>query len=720
MARVTRRNFLKIGAASVGGGLAVDSLATTRAAAREISKRYIDREIDSCCQFCQVRCTTKLQVKDGRVVNITGNPDNYWTGGAMCPKGKSVVELNYHPERLLYPLKRTRDGWQRISYQEALQTVTEKIKQVRTENPKDFAHRVALFMPLWDSRESELAALMAMQMAGFPDACSPGDACIGSTATVLKICLGSSNSPTTLDEALNSETFVLWGANIAEMYPPYMRWIVKAKEHGARIVYIDPRETPTALFCDMHLRPQPGTDGALALGVIRLLIHEGAYDAGYVDRMAEGFDEVKQGAEVYTLEHTSRITGLAVDEIRQFAKLLGKDRRTLVWLGGSLSRYTNSMQTVQNIIALQAITNNLVGEGKGLMNVQGGKPGGEDEFLEHYRAENLAADLNTRKILYNMNAGRVDVLLLNSSYRRYPEAGDVKERIQKVGFVVYRGFFMDEEAQLAHLIIPGTMPFEHEGSQYGAQRQVTWRRKAIDPPGETSEDWRFYTDLGRKINGDRFPDFKSPEEIYELFRKTVPSWHHLTLERVKQSATGVTWPYPENFTQERRGSLFDQDRFLTDNGRAQLYFKPLGPIRWFEPQGSPKDAKTKNADEFPLIFIQGKVVQHWQHTFTNWSRYIGAISRGNFVQIHPQTAKEIGIQEGDAVYLETEIGKIEAIASVTTAVLPGVVFTPSNPAPANGIPGNKGQSVNTIIPSYWSKVSAQFNGFGCRLRKVSA
>ena len=162
------------------------------------------------------------------------------------------------------------------------------------------------------------------------------------------------------------------------------------------------------------------------------------------------------------------------------------------------------------------------------MNVQGGKPGGDHEFLKHYQAPKLANRLGIRKVLYNMKKGNLDVLLLNSSYRRYPDADDVRARIRNVGFVVYRGFFMDEEAELADLIIPGAMPFECEGSQYGAQRQIVWRRKAMPKPGETSEDWRFYTDLGRSLNGENFPEFTSAEEIYELFRKIAGASAPLT------------------------------------------------------------------------------------------------------------------------------------------------------------------------------------------------
>jgi len=127
--------------------------------------------------------------------------------------------------------------------------------------------------------------------------------------------------------------------------------------------------------------------------------------------------------------------------------------------------------------------------------------------------------------------------------------------------------------------------------------------------------------------------------------------------------------------------------------------------------------------EFPLIFTQGKVVHHWQHTYTNWSSYLSNFSEGNFVQIHPETAKSHGIDDSDIIYIETNLGKgnigrLEARAKVTKTIMPGVIFTPSHPYAATPHSGNKGTSINTIIPGYWDKTSAQYNGFGCRLVKA--
>jgi anaerobic selenocysteine-containing dehydrogenase len=267
------------------------------------------------------------------------------------------------------------------------------------------------------------------------------------------------------------------------------------------------------------------------------------------------------------------------------------------------------------------------------------------------------------------------------------------------------------------LIIPATMVFESSGSQYGAQRQVVWREKAIASPGETVEDWRFYSDLGKKLNKDAFPSIEKAEDIYELFRMHAPSWAGLTLDRLKKDPTGISWPCPSADHPGTMGTLYPDNRFFTPDGKVELRSRVLGPVEWSEPKGSPL-GEEENAKDFPLIFIQGKVVQHWQHTYTNWSAYIAQFSEGNYVQVHPETVQSLGIKDGDWVYLETESGKIRARAKLSELILPGVVWTPSHPEPASPYRKNAGQSINTIIPSYWDLVAAQFNGFGCRLIKA--
>jgi formate dehydrogenase (coenzyme F420) alpha subunit len=715
---ISRRTLLKIGA--LGTGIA--ALPSLEAGASKgvpaDQSGQIDREVRSACEFCQVRCTTLVQVRNDRVVNVYGNPDNFWTEGGMCPKGQSMVELTYSPHRLLYPLKRDGAGWKRISYEEALGLTAEKILKVKTDFPEDFHHRVVLFSSLWNSRESEVAAESALRMAGFPDICGTGETCIGSSSTALRLCLGSPNSTTTVDEVLNAKLVILLGANIAETYPLYVRWIDKAREKGTKVLYFDPRRTPTSGHCDEQIMSRPGTDGALALGMIRLLARRNLYNKAFVKGHVNGMDEVIKAAEPYTPEQVSKITWIPPAKLEELARRLAESDRTIVYLGGSVSRYANSIQTVRAVVALQAMTGNLGGPGRGIINAQGGgKAGGSESFPNTKEPPDMPPSFNFRKVITAMNRKQVKVLLLSSSYRRYPDLQRVRKAVANVDFVVYRGFFMDEEASLSHLIIPPTTTFESSGSQWGAQRQITWRDRAVSPQGETVEDWRFYSDLGKKINGDPYPSAKTAEEIYNLVRHGSEDWNGMSIERLRKDPTGIGWPCPSEEHPGTKGSMYPDNRFLTPDKKVELRTPALDPIDWTEPEGSPY-GEWEGKSKFPLVLIQGKVVHHWQQTFTAWSAYMAQFSEGNAVQVHRNTAKGIGLTEGDSAYLETELGRIRVTVHVTELILPGVVWTSGYPTKESPYGGNKGEPINLIIPFYWDKVTAQFNGCGCRLTKA--
>ena len=716
-AEISRRTFLKAGALATGA-LATPTLAKGKEPVPGPSlPNRIDREVMSCCQFCQARCTTLVQVRNDRVVNIYGHPESEWTGGKMCPKGQSMVELTYHPDRLLHSLLRRGNSWEKIPYRRAVEIAAEKIMKVRKDFPDDYHHRLALFAPLWESREGELAANMTFRMAGYPDFSHAGDTCIINAGVTLDACLGSMVAETTHDELPNAELILLFGANIAELYPTSIRWLQKAHDKGAKLVYIDPRKTPTGSQCDTILRPRPGTDGALVMGILNYLISQNLYDKKFVKEHVNGFDLVAEPVKEYTLDKVAQITRLRQGEIQSLYDVVARSRRTIAWISGAISRYTNAIQTSRAIIAMQAITGNIAGPGKGVLHFQSGKPGGGEAFEEKYTLPDMPKGLHYRKILNNMERQYLKVLVLDASYRRYPDANRVRNAVQKVDFVIHRAFFMDEESKVSHLIIPGAMNFESEGSQYGLNRQVVWRDKAIEPLGETVPEWRFYSDLGKLIHGDAYPSVQSPADIYELMRGMSPTWGGMSLERLKASPSGIVWPCPSPSGSDGRGTLFKGARFWTKSGKIELEIPGMGPLAWEEPSGSPlgTEGDPKN---FPLIFTQGKVVQHWQQSVTTWSRYMGQFSDGNFVQIHPETAQQLRLAEGDSAVLQTEVGAMKVKVRITGTVLPGVVWTPSYPDPGTGVSANAGQAINSIIPSYWDKAGAQHNGFGCRLTKA--
>ena len=288
----SRRHFLQYGMAAIAGGTALGGLPVHAAQAPAGTAAPQNDLVKGYCPFCQVRCTYHARVRNGKILELIGDRGNRWTGGAMCPKGLSIVELLNSPYRLVQPMLKQGSEWKTISYAEAVDIVVDKLRQSRAKHGDKIAERLALTSPLWDCRESELAALMTMRTAGGVNVMPAGEVCISTASNVLGMLLGANTSTTTVNEIVNAKTLVLWGANISETYPPYTRWLEMAREKGVKIVYLDPRRTRTSLLADMQLRPLPGTDGVLAIGAIRYMLETGAYDEERARFQIEGFDEL--------------------------------------------------------------------------------------------------------------------------------------------------------------------------------------------------------------------------------------------------------------------------------------------------------------------------------------------------------------------------------------------------------------------------------------------
>lgn len=722
MPTFSRRQVLKYGAVLVAGGAAgvlppsgMEAGAMGFGFERSRAPKQVV-SVKGYCPFCQVRCTYHARVEDGVLTSLVGDAGNRWTGGAMCPKGMAMVELVSSPHRIVHPMLRTESGWKRITYPEAIDLIVAKIGEAMRKYGREAGNHIALTSPLWDCRESELAALLTMRMAGSVHLMPAGEVCISSASNMLGLMLGINTSTTTVDEILNCETLVLWGANINELYPPYTRWLDMAKDKGVKIVYIDPRRTRTSLWSGMQLQPKPGTDGVLALGALRFIIESGSFDPDYVARLTGDFDLLKEDVASYTPEKVSEITGLNKEELATFHAVLANSRSTIVWLGGALSRYTNGIQSLRAIIALQGIRDNLIGRGKGILTMEGGKPAGEAEFIDHVCGPNPAPRMNFRRLRLAMGKGEIAVLFLNSSYRRYPDSKGVLAALGKVGFIVHRGFFKTEETEVAHLFVPATFSPESQGSHYGAEKQVVWRDKALEAPGECVPDWQFYRDIGRKLAGDKYPDFETPADLYRRFCEAIPSWKGMTLEKVRTSPDGMVWPRTSEHDRERTGTSFVDGRLLTPDGKMGMNDQVFGRIEWEPPKGSPL-GKDKDPG-FPLILTQGKVLHHWQQTLTNFSKGLAQFSNGRYVNIHPDTAARFDLKQGERVLIETATGSVEARVDVTDAIIPGIIFTPSHLTRSSPFPENRSEHINTILPNYWDRISSQTNGVGCTLKKL--
>ncbi len=715
----SRRNFLKLGAALLAGGAGAAMLPEPRRASAMGAGKPLPPPVGvkSYCPFCQVRCTYTAQVRDGKVESLIGESGNPWTKGSMCPKGMSLVELISSPHRITEPMLRQADGsFKRIPYEEAIALVAQKVKECKEKNGPKAGDRIAMTAPLWDCRESELAAAMTMHAAGSVHILPAGEVCISSASNMLGLMTGINTSTTTVNETCNSTTLVLWGANLNELYPPYSEWLNKARQAGVNIIYLDPRKTRTSQWASTQLQPRPGTDGCLAMGAMRYIFENNAYDEEKALALIPELDLLKEDTASYTPDVVAGHTGVSPQEQEAFYKALAGSERTIIWLGGSLSRYTNGIQSLRAIMLLQGLRDNMVGPGKGLLTMEGGKPGGEDEFEEHLFGVDNRPKMNFRRLRMAMERGNLDVLFLNSSYRRYPDSKGVRAALEKVPFIVHRAFFLTEESEVAHLIVPASFGLESAGSHFGAEKQAVWRDKAVDAPGSCVPDWQFYRDVGMKLDPDHYFNFKDPEDLFQKFVSIVPSWKGITLERLRKAQGGMVWPMYAEGDPEQLGSSFRDGKLLTADGTMPVKDRVFGRITWDPPKGNPFG---KDRDEkYPLVFMQGKVLTHWQQTLTNFSSALAQFSSGRYVNVHPETAQQFGLKQGDQVLIETATGSVEARLEVLDTIIPGIIFTPSHFTRSAPYPQNRSEHINSIVPNFWDRISSQTNGVGCTLKKV--
>lgn len=713
----SRRGFLKCAVAAVATGAVLGGAKASRAIGYDKPVPGQTETGKGFCPFCQVRCTYTAHLEDGKIVSLEGEKNNHWTGGAMCPKGMSMVELLQSPYRVVEPMRKLPDGsWEKISYDQAVQIVVDAMEKVRKEHGAKAADRVAITMPLWDCLESEIAALMAIRCTGSVCALPPGETCVSTASIMLGNMIGVNSGSVQVDELPKAKTIVLWGANVSDLYPVYSRWLMEARKAGADIIYIDPRITRTSRWATTQLRPIPGTDGVLARGAIRYVLDHPDHNEERARFHIEDYEVLRDQVQKFTPEFVAKTTGLSPEEIDNFYKAIAESPAMIGWIGGSLSRQTNGISTTRAIIILQALTDNLIGDGKGILTFQSGKPGGGDELVDHFFGESKAQKMTARKLRNSMEKGRLDILFLNSSYRRYPDALGMRKAIENVPLVVHMGYFPDEEMEVCNLFIPATFGPETSGTGYGNENQVAWREQLVEAPGTCVPAWKFYRDIGRKLEPEKYPNFESPADLVKLLNEHVPSWKGLTVDRMRNAAT-VSWPVTEVDGPERTGSVFVDGKLLTPNSMMQVQDKVFGGLdKWEHPKSHPHG--NDGTPDFPLILTQGKELWHWQQTYTNFTNSMGQFSNGRYVSIHPETARALNLQQKDKVKLETSAGALDAWVNVTDTVLPGVVFTPAHFCRTTPIEANNSPSICNILPNNWDRISAQHNGTACRLSKV--
>ena len=649
--------------------------------------------IKSDCIVCINSCGINAHVRDGKLVKVEGMKEHPVSEGVICPRGEALPEWVYSEKRLQYPMKKVNDDWERISWDEALDTVAMKFKEIKE---KYGAKALAIYTGSLGTENIELAAFAQRfrGVYGTPNLLSVEGNCFRSRIMARQMTFGGYP----IEEPWNSKCVIVIGQNMDNSRMTMARKIYKALDDGTieHLIVADPKRIPMAEK-GIHIQIRPGTDTALALGMLNVIIGEDLYDREFVEKYTIGFDKLEEHVKQYTPEKVAEITWVSADDIKKIARIFATNKPASIVPGTcSIDQHINGFQGNRIQAILQAVTGNV--------DVPGGWVSIPFIRLGDMRVTEISDPVGTREHpLFRRFWGRTspygqqmlfaDAVLNEDPYPikglmvtggnpavTLPDSNRIREAMKSLDFMVVADLFMTATAELADIVLPACSFLEKSGVGYvyGVTTCIPYamvRKKVIDPVGESWPDWKIWTELGKRMGYGEFFPWKSEEEIIDFFLK--PSG--LTREQLERD-------HPEGaYYAEVK---YRQGKYRTPSGKIELYSETLAengydPIpHHIEPSRSPMSTP-ELYKKYPLILTTGARIPEYTHTQFRQVASMQKTAPEPLAEIHPDTAKKYGISDGDIMTVETVKGKVNLKAKTTEALLPGVVSIPHGWAKAN-------------------------------------
>lgn len=651
--------------------------------------REVERVITD-CTLCYHSCGTVVTVEGGRAVKVEGLESHPLNKGKLCPKGEAVLDHVYNPERLMHPLKKTSRGWKRISWERALAEIAGKLIRLRDA----FGPSVlGVFSGSIGVENLEMAGLTQRFKAAFgsPNFFSVESVCYRMRIRTRQITFGK--YPT---EELDSNLYVLWGHNPEQSDFPLQLALEENLKKGAKLVVIDPKRIGLADRADLYLRIRPGTDGALALAVINVILADRLYDRPFIDKYTTGFDRLEDHVRGFTPEWAEKITWVAAEDIRRLARLYATTKGASIYQGTCTQDQTaNGTQNSRAFAVLQIITGNINNPGGWVISPRlalgnvglsvEGEPLGAGRYPLFYEVWGRKSPYGVVTCVPESIPDKIKAFVVvgGNPLLSMADSNAFREAFKKLELLVVHDLFMTETGKLAHYVLPAVSHLEKWGVAYSYNvchciPFLMLRKKAIEPIGEGWSEWKLYTELAGKLGmGDKFP-WKSEEELVAF--ELQPS--------------GLTFDYllgekPEGDYYQKKQYGMKEGRFSTPTKKIEIYSEALGHIGfdplpvYLEPDRSPLGSP-ELLQRYPLILSTGNRNLYYTH---GQFRGIDRLKEKNpepCAELGPETARRYSIGNGDSIVIETNRGAVRMKARVDERIAEGVVLVPHGwPGEAN-------------------------------------
>ncbi|MFV0443473.1 MAG: molybdopterin oxidoreductase family protein [Planctomycetaceae bacterium] len=665
-----------------------------------------DRLVKTHCCFCGQQCGIQLKVKDNEVVGFEPWEEFPFNRGMLCPKGVKRYLQGSHPDRLTSALMRDPGepgGFRRTSYDDAIRATADSI--ARIQNEYGFSAVAMLSGASLTTEKTYLMGKFARICLKTPYIDYNGRLCMVSAGAANKKAFGIDRAANPWSDIVGTEVVWISGANIAECAPITTNYVWQAREQGAKIIVVDPRITPLARTCDLFLPVKPGRDIALFNGVLQLMIENDWIDHDFIESHTVGFEAVAEAVRTWTPSRTAEVTGIAERSIRQAAEWWGQASTSFLMHARGIEHHSHGVENVLGAINI-VLASGRIGRPQcgyatitGQANGQGGRehgqkcdqlPGGRDLANPEHRAHiakiwNVSPDdlpgpgVDAYEIFRKIDSGEIRGLLslCFNPVVSLPDNEFVSRMLDKLDFYVAIDFFLNDSAQHADIVLPGSLQEEDEGTVTQIEGRVIRIKQAVDPPGDARQDWRIIQDIAAALQRPDGFTFTDAGEIFNELRRAsqggVADYSGITYEKIEQQF-GVFWPCPSD---DHPGTLrlFEEGSYNpVANGKGPFYF-PDGKARFNLADYSPP-REDIDAD-YPIILTTGRVVS--QFLSGTQTRRIGPLVDQYpepRLEIHPQLAGRLQISDGDWTTITSRRGEITLRAMVVKSIRPDTVFIP--------------------------------------------
>ncbi len=642
-----------------------------------------DAVVKSHCRMCHGGCGVLVYLKDGKIEKIAGDPGCPINHGTLCSKGIASTQLVYHPDRLTHPVRRIgpkgSGKWERISWEEALDAIAGRILQYKKEYGAE-----SIVLGYGTGRDNEAVIYRFANLLGSPNVLTAGHFCYGPRIATTIITCGTNPI---VDYENNPKCIMVWGNNVVISNPDCYKGesFSQALDAGARLIAVDPRLTRIAARADVWLPLRPGTDAALALGMLYVIVNEGLYDKDFVENHVYGWGPFVERVNEYTPDRVETITRVPKQKIREAARLFATTKPAAVQWGVAIEQQVNCADNNRALLALMGITGNIDARGgqvlfkpPGIVNV--GRFGAHDMLPPEQAEKRLGggrfrlagnfAIINPKCVwdaVLQEKPYPVKMLFFISSnpLMTRANAGEVRRALEAVEFHVVSDFFMTPTAELADIVLPAAtwLEMDYVGDFWKRHGYILPRRKVVRI-GECRSDHEMLNDLAHRVGQGEF------------WWDTFEGGLDFILEPM-----GIRW---KDFKEMDylRGEVtyrkYEQKGFSTPTGKFELYstllekwgYDPLPKYR--EPPESPVSTP-ELFESYPYILITGRRVPGFFHTENRQIPWLRELHPDPVVEIHPETARREGIKEGDWVVIESPRGAVRQRAKFFAGMDPGIV-----------------------------------------------